>query len=282
MKNCMIYYFSGTGNTEYACKTLSSELAKLDWNIAMKKIESIDGDISIDYDLLCIAYPVHGFNAPTIIDEFCVNLPEGNGKKFFVVKTSGEPLKLNDASSMFFMKTLLEKDYSFIGEYHYVMPYNIIFRHSDDMVSLMIRTLREKVVDDALEIDSCQVTKPNYRLIPKITSAIVRIEHPAMKLIGKGFKIDKNKCVNCNKCMNNCPTKNITKEKDGYIFGNECLGCMRCAFNCPKNAINIGILNGWKVNGKYDFENISVSENPKIIKYCHSSYKNYFFDTQND
>lgn len=282
MKTCMIYYFSGTGNTEYACKKLSEELTKLDFEIEMTKIETLKDRVSIDYDAIGVAYPVHGFNAPTIIDDFCDMIPDGNGKKFFIVKTSGEPLTLNDASSMFFIKTLLAKKYEFIGEYHYVMPYNIIFRHSDDMVSLMINTLNTNIVRDARDIAEFKVKEIKYPLNAKIAATLVRIEHPAMKLIGKGFKVDNDKCVACNKCVSNCPTRNISVENGRYKFGNECLGCMRCAFNCPKNAIDIGILNGWKVNGKYDFENVISSENPEIIRYCHNSYVNYFYGKQTE
>ena len=32
--------------------------------------------------------------------------------------------------------------------------------------------------------------------------------------------------------------------------------CMRCSFFCPKDAINIGMLQKWKVNGKYDLSRI--------------------------
>lgn len=31
---------------------------------------------------------------------------------------------------------------------------------------------------------------------------------------------------------------------------------MRCSFFCPTNAIKIGFLEGWKVNGRYEFEKI--------------------------
>ena len=37
--------------------------------------------------------------------------------------------------------------------------------------------------------------------------------------------------------------------------------CMRCSFYCPKDAINIGLLNSWKVNGKYDLERINNDNN---------------------
>ncbi len=41
--------------------------------------------------------------------------------------------------------------------------------------------------------------------------------------------------------------------------------CMRCSFTCPKDAIKIGLFEGWHVNGPYDFKKIRELENNKKI-----------------
>ena len=42
---------------------------------------------------------------------------------------------------------------------------------------------------------------------------------------------------------------------------------MRCSFFCPTNAIKIGFLEGWKVNGEYRFNEIKSDDsiNPNYI-----------------
>jgi hypothetical protein len=35
---------------------------------------------------------------------------------------------------------------------------------------------------------------------------------------------------------------------------------MRCSFACPRDAIRIGFLNGWRVNGAYHFEDAKPGE----------------------
>lgn len=41
---------------------------------------------------------------------------------------------------------------------------------------------------------------------------------------------------------------------------------MRCSMFCPENAIHIGFLEGWRVNGPYDFDKIrTIENNEKII-----------------
>ena len=253
MKTCTIYYFSGTGNTKYVCEKLAEELNKYDFVTETVGIEKVNFPLEIKSDVV------------------------GMGSPFFSVKSSGVPLKANDAAGMFFMNKLVSKGYKFCGEYHYVMPYNIIFRHSDDMVALMRERLHKKINEDGKEIAKLEEKPLVFEFGAKAIARIVRIEHPAMRMIGKGFAVDESKCLHCSKCVKNCPTKNIRVENGKFIFGSDCLGCMRCAFNCPADAINIGILNKWKVNGKYDFENAPLSENPQVIKYCHKAYLRYFF-----
>ena len=40
------------------------------------------------------------------------------------------------------------------------------------------------------------------------------------------------------------------------VFHSGCLLCTRCSFSCPENAISLGLLEGWKVNGPYNFRKI--------------------------
>lgn len=277
MRTLTAYYFSATGNTKRALTALCAELGKHDIQCTLLPIEKQEAPASIDSDMVCIAYPVHGFNAPTIAEKWVKSLPSTTQNKyFFVVKTGGEPLRINNASSLRIVRMMQKKGYRFGAEFHYIMPYNIIFRHKDDMVALMRETLLRKVQKDAEVVAKEQEVALDCPPKAKLVAGVVRIEHPAMPLIGKTFHVNKKKCIDCGMCMRNCPTHNISKVKGRYMFGNHCLGCMRCSFLCPKEAINIGILQAWKVNGKYDFEHAPKSANPNIIRYCHNSYLRYF------
>lgn len=278
MKDCIIYYFSATGNTKLVCEKLAKQLEQRDMSVTLWAIEKTNPPSPLDYDCVGIAYPVHGFNAPEPIDKFAKTLPPTNDKYLFVIKTGGEPLHINDASSRHFLKILSKKGYLFAGEYHYIMPYNIIFRHSDDMVALMRNALEKRLPIDADHIARGEIIKKKIPLRARATAAIVRIEHPAMHIIGRGFKVNYDKCLYCNKCVNRCPQQNIEIKNKKFEFKSYCIGCMRCAFDCPADAIKTGLLNPWRVNGKYDFEGATLSEKPEIIRYCHKSYVKYFFD----
>ncbi|TYP57650.1 RnfABCDGE type electron transport complex subunit B [Thermosediminibacter litoriperuensis] len=53
--------------------------------------------------------------------------------------------------------------------------------------------------------------------------------------------IDYEKCRNCMKCVEKCPTKAITSafaERKKAVINDNCIGCTICAKNCPVNAIS--------------------------------------------
>jgi len=62
-------------------------------------------------------------------------------------------------------------------------------------------------------------------------------------------------CIDCGKCVAECPTGTIDKEK-GYISDPaECIVCFDCAAVCPSEAITFpSDLGGWKTNERKDYD----------------------------
>lgn len=240
----------------------------------MIKIESGEY-IPTDIDILIIGYPVHAFNAPKIVLDYFNNISFfKEGLPTYIVKTSGEGLTLNNGSSNKLTSILKNKGITIFNEYHYLMPYNIIFRHSDKMAYKMWKTVLELIPLDAKEILDKKRIVIKYSLGTKFVSNALRIEQPGAHIIGSGFEVNNN-CIHCGLCEKNCPTKNIIIKNNKVYFKENCMICMRCVFNCPKDAIKPGILNRWKVNGQYSFS-YSDNEKCKHPNYCKRSYKKYF------
>lgn len=284
MKNAIIYVFSGTGNTKKACDIYKNEFEKNDVDttlyIVRKGFEKLPDPN--DFDFVGFAYPIHGFNAPYIMLDLAKALPKANGKKqYFVVKTSGEPLKINNVSSIKFNDIMKKKGYVLMSEYHYVMPYNMIFRHTDETAVKMKNTLDNLAPIEAREVLCGVEHKLSKVPFGRFVAWVVRIEQPAMKVNGRFFKVDGNKCIKCGACAKNCPVGNIKTDGNGkFSFGGDCVMCARCSFNCPANAFDIGILNGWKVNGRYTFRLPEKPEEDKHARYCKKAYKRYFEEAQ--
>ena len=271
MNKIGIYVFSGTGNTLKCANELKTALDSLEVSNCLYQITADPLTVSEKDIVLC--YPVHGFNAPNIMIDFCKDLPSTHGNVWFL-KTSGEPLRLNSNSSGELLKIVQKKGYTVKSEFHYVMPYNMVFRHSDEMASLMWKTAKERILNAAEQIAAGRQIPVSPSLPAKAMSGICRIEHWFYPKNGRLFRIDGKRCTRCMKCVNSCPTKNIRFEDGQFRFGKNCIGCVRCSFQCPSEAIRIGLINFMRVNGPYDFNRDS---NGAIIgKYCKKAYKRYF------
>lgn len=264
MRKAILYVFSGTGNTKLAAEEFSKNFEKYDIETTIYMISSKFEEVPdpSEYDIIGFGYPVHAFNAPQLVVNFARKLRSVSDKYTFIFKSSGEPLKLNNPSSVKLIKILRKKGYDVSLERHIVMPYNMIFRHNDDMAKqlwLLGKSLVE-VYSEEIASEKKEIIK--YPVRKKIHVFPFRIEWYGAKFNGKLYKVDMDKCNKCMRCVKTCPMRNISYEDGKFKFGNECIMCVRCSFNCPKNAISIGLLNKWKVNGSYKLK--QLENNPQI------------------
>ncbi len=273
----LICYFSGTGNTQKIVDCYANIFTtQYGDDVTLIRMEDdFKYDVN-DFDLIGIGYPVHAFNAPSIVLRFCKKLPKLNTKKpAFIINTSGEPLKLNNISSLKLTAMLKRRNITVNNEYHYCMPYNMIFRHGDEMAYRMWTTAQLLAQLDVKEIKDGVKSRLQKVFMGGFIAWVMRCEHWGGRLNGKQYKVNEN-CVNCKKCVNICPTHNITV-KDGKIkFGGDCIMCMRCAHLCPTDAIRIGWFNSWKVNGAYSFKKPKSPDTKRYNKMLTKAYKKYF------
>lgn len=273
----LICYFSGTGNTQKVVDCYANIFAsQYGDDVTVTRMEDkFNYDVN-KFDIVGFGYPVHAFNAPSIALNFCKKLPKLASKKpAFIVNTSGEPLKLNNISSLKLTSILKRKNFVVNNEYHYCMPYNMIFRHGDEMAYRMWTTAQLLAPLDVKQIKDGVKSHLQRVFMGHFVAWVMRCEHWGGRLNGKQYKVNEH-CVNCNKCVNICPTNNITV-KDGKIkFGGKCLMCMRCAHLCPTDAIKIGWFNSWKVNGAYSFKKPKSPDTKHYNKMLTKAYKKYF------
>ncbi len=292
----ILYVFSGTGNTLKVASLYKKYLENAnDATDAPDKGASVAVDIyrvskkngeipSPDgYDLVGIGYPIHGFSAPEPAIELCKALPNVENKRTFFFKTSGEGLHLNDCSSQKCLKILTKKGYDVVAERHIVMPYNMIYRHKDEMAKQMWIYAHAIVDMHCRELLDGKREKVKRSPLLSMWVAPVRfLEQKFAHLHGPAFKVHADKCINCNRCVNICPQNNITYADGKFKFGHECVLCMGCSFGCPADAISVGVFGLWKVNGSYRVDELARDENipfpfvPNYAKGIYRLYKKYY------
>ncbi len=279
----IIYVFSGTGNTKRICSLYKDEFEKSGVETTLFDVKADMSNLANpnDFDIVGFAYPIHAFNAPNIMLKLAKTIDKVPNKQIFILKSSGEPLKINNISSLKFMSILKKKGYVLKSEYHYVMPYDMIFRHTDREAKRMWETAKALAPIEAREVLDGKEHKLKKVFLGGLIAWVYRIEHPTMRWNGRCFKVDKDKCIMCRKCEKNCPVGNIKIDENGkFHFAGDCLMCTRCSFDCPTDAFNIGILNGWRINGEYPLDK-PLDENAPEPKhrhgwYCKKAYQRYY------
>ncbi|MFA5481333.1 MAG: EFR1 family ferrodoxin [Bacilli bacterium] len=257
--------FSGTNNTLEIARLLAGDFANCGHTCEINNINVDTPLVDLNnYDCVAFGYPVYAFNEPRFFYRYIKRLALPKNIKYFIFKTSGETLQINNASSRRILRLLRRGKCQAFGDYHFVMPYNIHFRFDDAFVKEIILYNRKysRLVTHLVLSNRPRFLKTNplYNLI----AWVLGIQRPGATLNSYLYRTDMTKCIRCLKCVRECPTRNIRINDERIIFGHQCEMCMRCSFYCPTDAISIGFLNSWRVSGAYDFEKIESNTDLKL------------------
>ncbi len=257
--------FSGTNNTYQVARLLASDFETQGHTCEIIKIDIDSPMINLSlYDYIGLGYPIYAFNEPRFFWRYIKKLKLDSSAQYFIFKTSGETLALNNASSRRLLRLLHRGKYSVLGDYHFVMPYNIHFRFEDAFVKeiLLYNRKLSKVLTFNVLNGKKQFLKTNF--FYNFLAWIIGVQRPGATINSYLYRTDMSKCIKCMRCVKDCPTHNIYYHQDKIKFYNNCQMCMRCSFYCPTDAIHIGFLNNWRVNGEYKFQNIEANNDLKL------------------
>ena len=211
----IIIYFTGTYNTLFLANKIKNkleehnsyevELFSININSSLKNIQN--------YDLIIFSYPIYAFNMPRIFEKYIKKIKILPGKKYIIAKQSGEPLGLNNSSSYKLINKIKKNKGILINEYHFLLPYNIHFRYEDNFIKELFN-YNDKLLS----------------IFYSFNSFIFKIQRLGGPINSIFYKVDYKKCIKCNLCINNCPTKNIEIINNKIKFHKNCEMCMRCSF----------------------------------------------------
>ncbi len=239
MDGLSILTFSGSGNTQFVVDAVIRSLSAQGVEAISYPMEkfhaSPDKAKIVDDFMVGIAFPVHAFNAPPLVEKFVRDLPVSpTPKKYFILKTAGSPWALGGTTTRL-QRILARKNWHLQYEALVPMPSNFAVRYPDSFIKLNLQLALRQA--DRIASDLIAGKK---RILPSLfpagmMSSLLRIEHLGAKFYGHYLKVESN-CTLCGRCFRECPTRNITYKDGKFSFGWKCTLCMRCSFDCPVQA----------------------------------------------
>jgi len=235
----MILYFTGTGNSFYIAKKLSSALQDelLCINDRIKKNDNTPVE---SQKPLVFVLPTYAWRIPKAVEEW-INRTEfsPNTDAYFVMNCGSD---IGNAEK-YLIRLCQTKTFSFKGVKEIIMPENYIALYDAPEAAEAKRIIQHA----GPAIEDCVVIILHNSIFDKRTpSAADRIKSSITNPVFYRFvvKADKfkadEKCIVCGKCKAVCPLNNIELKENKPVWGKNCTHCMACICKCPVEAIEYG------------------------------------------
>ena len=235
----VIFYFSGTGNSQHIARLLAEGLDAECHSIE----EGVDfGALMSTHDTIGFCYPVHGSRVPRIMREFTLkHLRFLENKKLILLCT--QLIFSGDGSRAF--TDMLPRNYvDVIYAEHIIMPNNvcnlfILPLAKREKQRACVARAEQQVLKIHGEIKSGLRRKRGFNLVSRVFGLIQGVFFPAFERSGLDKVWMDDDCIKCLLCVSLCPMKNIRFENNRLITKANCTICCRCINACPEKAIAI-------------------------------------------
>jgi flavodoxin/NAD-dependent dihydropyrimidine dehydrogenase PreA subunit len=240
----LLVYHSGSGSTRMVGSVIADKL-KHSYDIDTKQIRpGFDYKIILEYDLVVLGFPTYYFRPSLSAVEFVKNLPELNGKGFFLYTTYG----LYSGNSIRILSDALKEKNGRITGYAQIRgPASdgiLIF----PSIKLFFRYERKtdkkinRAIDDIKRYFQPGKEKENipwmrwYSVLTwMFKRQLGRIDYSHYR---SNLRVLGERCTNCDICIKNCIRGSwVEGEKHPSINTGDCEFCLKCVHNCPEKAI---------------------------------------------
>lgn len=270
----VLYYFSGTGGTEWASELLERELFKIGKVCIRQAItrDLIEGDNlqnqlkDLLVERLILMYPVYAFDAPHLVYDFLKTLPPAkvNAMATVVSVSGGGEVWPNTRCRTRAIKTLETLGYDVDYERMLVMPPNFGVQANNDLISYVLQILPKRVRHMAKEHQLGIRRRVAQRSVKGVRLAVSDLEKLKVSDASKHY-ITTEQCISCGWCADACPGKAIEMHEGRPVFKTGCQLCLRCYYGCPAKAIASPSLDKWLLK-RYNFRAMKHLEErrPKV------------------
>ena len=245
--NISLFYYSGAGNTKFIAKKINQKFKKLNHKVNFIKITN-SSIININScDMYIIGFPIYDLSSPNLVKDLINNIKDTNKPiSFFCTKAfaSGESIKeLSDLSQ--------RKDLQTLASLELYMPGTdalVFFAKPNSLNEKILKLFHSRNIDKKIDTFIFQILKNKKSVISQkwytyfsflIPQKIKENFHSQYTKYIPEFYSQTDICIECMKCVNECPRDNI--RLDEYIkFDLNCDMCLNCVHHCPTQSIQIG------------------------------------------
>lgn len=232
----MIFYFSGTGNSQWAAEELAANLQ----DKAVMMTEAPRCYSLGKGEIIGFVFPIYAWAAPAYIYEFIKNLQLENYQQnyIFFVATCHTQTGNIDGS----MKAALKaRGWDCNAGFSINMPNNYLmapFVKTDSLQKRkkLLAAAQKKIAaitgDIKAGYNGFKLTR-GFKLFSLMTPLFRKF------MTAKGFWVEQDICIKCGKCTEVCPVGNI-KLNPYPVWDNKCQMCVACLNKCPVAAIQYG------------------------------------------
>lgn len=233
----MIFYFSGTGNSQLAAKHIAKELND--------EVVSINSCLKIGKKMkfhseqpLVVVAPNYAWRLPEVVADWLRQTEFSGNKHIYFIMTCGSRTGAN--ASFYAKKLCSEIGLIYQGLVAVQMPKNNLALYGA-FGSGECRAIIERAKPIFSSLAQQIANKEIFHEAPipfggRFLSGPFHFLYYHFYIKDKGFKVS-DVCVSCGKCAKRCPLNNIDIVEGKPVWKGNCTHCMACICGCPTEAI---------------------------------------------
>lgn len=241
----LIFIYTNTKNTLFACQYLSKQISECEWDfydIKKNKDHKISEINFNNYDLFGFACYTDAWDVPKFMKDFINKLPIMKDKHAFVFNTFGAT---SGKTLINLAKRVKEKGLNVINGFSLHCPENYPPMIAMGMGNASAPSLKEKnnffKFIEKLRKNIILIKQHQELKIQKINIGLWKYSpqypHSLIDLLMGRKKVDQKKCKKCGLCCRSCPVNAIKLDPYPVFDDQICLKCWACYNLCPQQAI---------------------------------------------
>ena len=249
----MIFVFSGTGNSNAVAKMLAKQMDDRVVSV-MDALYHHDSFLLAEDESVGFVFPVYSWGPPAVVLQLIssLNLALKPSYLYFVCTCGDDTGKTAEV----FSAAVKARGWKCHAGFSVTMPNTYVCLPGFDIDpadttqrKLAHATIRTMNLAERLQHKE-EVFDCHEGGFPRLKTYVIRPLFNKVLMSTKPFHVT-DACVSCGKCIQVCPTKNISWKDGRPSWSDNCTMCLACYHHCPKHAVEYG--NRTKGKGQYTF-----------------------------